>query len=375
MKSIQYIYTKNGWNKALDSSFDSLNTLVIIFASPDIKAITLPLKELCYAFPQAKIIGCSTSGEIYQDRISHHRFVVQVIKFEKTEIKTAYQEVTKLNSDTDAGKILAAQLFNSELKAIFVLSDGIKVNGSKLTNGIASTLPNEIIVTGGLAGDDDRFEKTWVIANGEIKTNHIVAVGFYGDSLYYGYGSQGGWDKFGYNRKVTSSKDNILYTLDSQPALHLYKHYLGNRAEGLPKTGLLFPLCINHDGESKVRTILSVNEEEQSITFAGDIPQGSMVTLMKANFNRLIEGAARAAKAIKYREPDITLLVAIAISCVGRRVVLGQRTEEELEETLNNLPPKTQQIGYYSYGEISPLNSGKCDLHNQTMTLTLIGEY
>jgi hypothetical protein len=54
--------------------------------------------------------------------------------------------------------------------------------------------------------------------------------------------------------------------------------------------------------------------------------------------------------------------------------VLKQRIEEELEATLEAMPEKTSQIGFYSYGEISPLASGRCDLHNQTMTLTLLSE-
>jgi hypothetical protein len=59
---------------------------------------------------------------------------------------------------------------------------------------------------------------------------------------------------------------------------------------------------------------------------------------------------------------------------VGRRLVLGSRTEEEIEATLEVLPKGTQQIGFYSYGEISPYTAGTCDLHNQTMTLTTLSE-
>jgi hypothetical protein len=124
-----------------------------------------------------------------------------------------------------------------------------------------------------------------------------------------------------------------------------------------------------------VRTVLAVDEQRQSMTFAGDIPQGSRAQLMRANFDRLIQGASDAATlAGAARDVRDGETLAIAISCVGRRLVLGERTEEEVEATLDVLPPGSRQIGFYSYGEISPYAKGPCDLHNQTMTLTTIAE-
>jgi hypothetical protein len=210
-----------------------------------------------------------------------------------------------------------------------------------------------------------------------MKSGRVCAVGFYGDRIGFGHGSRGGWDVLGPEREVTRANANVLYELDGQPALQLYKKYLGNRADGLPATGLLFPLAIINeqvaDGDT-VRTILAVNEEDQSITFAGDIPTGGFVRLMRANFDRVIEGASDAAADVNTNSYTSGPLLNVAISCVGRRLVLGPRTEEEIEATLEGLPEGASQIGYYSYGEISPLASGKCDLHNQSMTLTTFWE-
>jgi len=190
-----------------------------------------------------------------------------------------------------------------------------------------------------------------------------------------GHGSKGGWDSFGPERRVTRSQGNILFELDGKPALELYKGYLGERASGLPATALLFPLALRMaEGEQRqlVRTVLAVDEAAQSLTFAGDIPQGSLAQLMRANFDRLIDGAQEAAERIGAQGGGPAL--SIAISCVGRRLVLGERTEEEVEATLHALPEGTQQVGFYSYGEIGPFASGTCDLHNQTMTLTVLQE-
>jgi hypothetical protein len=233
-----------------------------------------------------------------------------------------------------------------------------------------------VIVTGGLAGDGDRFQRTWSIRDGVPTTGVVCAAGLYGDSVRVGHGSKGGRDLFGPERLVTRSAGNVLLELDHQPALTLYKEYLGDLAAGLPATGLLFPLAIRTETAetSLVRTILAVDEQEQSLTFAGDVPQGASAQLMRANFERLIDGAADAAAMISGVPEDGSPALAIAVSCVGRRLVLGTRVEDEIEATLDVLPPATRQVGFYSYGELSPSGAGSCDLHNQTMTLTLVGE-
>lgn len=370
----QYKYIINRWDNELDAKLDSENTLVLCFASSDIPFAQEPLKLLLDAFPKSKIMGCSTAGEIFDDSLSEERFVVQVIKFEKTELKLVAEKIETPEDSYCIGSVLAARLGTP--KAVLVLSDGLNVNGSQLTKGIASIFRDKVPVSGGLAGDDERFENTWVVVNNELKSYYVTALGFYGDAFYSGHGTNGGWTSLGLKRNVTSSEANVLYELDNQPALALYKHYLGERAKGLPSTGLLFPLGIYEEDEIKVRTILSIDEEKQSITFAGDIPEGSVVTLMKSSFTYLTEGAINAARGVEFGDRACDNYCCIAISCVGRKLVLGQRVEDEIEAVLSFFEDKEiMQIGYYSYGEISPLASGECDLYNQTMTVMCLGEY
>ncbi|MDD2698856.1 MAG: FIST C-terminal domain-containing protein [Arcobacteraceae bacterium] len=271
---------------------------------------------------------------------------------------------------------MADELTKIDLKSIFVLSDGLNINGSQLTKGFGSSLLADVVVTGGLAGDDANFSKTWVLVDNKPVSNYITAIGFYGDNFKVAYGSQGGWKKFGIDRMVTDAKNNILYKLDDKPALEVYKKYLGEKSIELPASGLLYPLMIKEEGstESKVRTILAVNEDDQSITFAGDIPNGSEVMFMKATFDELIEGASEAGNSLLEFDYENQEAACIAISCVGRKLVLGQKTEDELEAVYSIFGDNVEQIGYYSYGEISPLKDGRCDLHNQTMTLTLFWE-
>jgi len=330
-------------------------------------------------YTQSSIIGCSTSGEIFYKNIFDESLSVIVMKFDKTIIKTVKAAVKSGNYSFQAGESIANQLKAPDLCGIFLLSDGLNVNGSELVKGLNSTINNDnVVITGGLAGDGSNFKNTRTIFNKKLYNNHVVAVGFYGNALDIGHASKGGWDIFGLVRQVTRSEGNVLYELDNIPALQLYKEYLGEKAADLPSSGLLYPLAIN-DPSSKeniqlVRTILAVDETQQSLIFAGDIPMGYHAQLMRANFDRLIDSASAAGQASLISDNQDPV-VAICISCVGRRLLLGERTEEETESTLAALPQGSIQVGFYSYGELSPFSKGKCELHNQTMTITTFCEH
>lgn len=359
----------------LPLDLDSPQTLVVVFGAPGLADRPGVLVDLARAFPRSKVIGCSTAGEIFGAKISDDSLAVAVARFEATTLATASAPVTAGGGSFEAGVRIAAALDGPGLRGVLVLSDGLVVNGSELVRGLGSVLGERVVVTGGLAGDGDRFARTWVLHDGAPASGHVTAVGLYGERVRVAHGSCGGWDPFGPRRLVTRAEGNILYELDGKPALELYKQYLGDRAEGLPATGLLFPLALTREGEARqiVRTILAVDEATQSLTFAGDIPVGAQAQLMKAQLDRLVEGAEEAARALRVEGEGDAL--ALAISCVGRRLVLRERTEEEVEAVLEVLPRATQMIGFYSYGEISPHNTGACDLHNQTMTLTAIREH
>jgi hypothetical protein len=365
-----------GWSEPLPGGLDSDRTLVIVFGASSYDETPVVLQDLRKTFPRSKVMGCSTAGEIHQDRIHDGSIVAAVARFDAVTLRTACAASGSVGASFDAGREIAGRLAAPDLRAVFILSEGLNVNGSELVRGINSVSAPSVKVTGGLAADGTRFQRTWVFDGSEVGSGRIVGLGLYGDRAGVTHGSKGGWDIFGVERRVTRSVGNVLFELDGKPALKLYKEYLGERAAGLPATALLFPLAMRTESRAEkqlVRTVLSVSEDDQSLTFAGDIPQGSLVQLMRANFDRLIQGASDAATLARVSSGAKDVL-SLAISCVGRRMVLGERTEEELEAALDVLPRQTRQIGFYSYGEISPFASGSCDLHNQTMTLTTISE-
>ncbi|MDH5373990.1 MAG: FIST C-terminal domain-containing protein [Acidimicrobiia bacterium] len=364
-----------GWTRPLPTLSNPERTLVLAFGAADVyRHDPGPLAELRSAMPGAVIAGCSTAGEISEARVRDDSLSVAVVDFASARVRMAVADCRSGEDSFKAGESLADQLEGPDLAGVLVLSDGLHVNGSELVRGITSRLPTGIPVTGGLAADGDRFERTWVLVDDAPVEGRVTAVGFYGDSIRFHHGSQGGWDLFGPERIITRSEGSVLYELDGRPALELYKQYLGDLAEGLPATGLLFPLAVRQDPDDRhlVRTILAVDERLQSLTFAGDVPEGARAQLMQANFDRLVGGAEQAAH--QARNGTTRPVLSIAISCVGRRLVLGDRTEEEIEATLAGLPAGSHQLGFYSYGEISPHSDGTCNLHNQTMTLTNISE-
>lgn len=366
-----------GWSTDPLPLLDSEQTLVLVFGARSFGTAPAPILDLVAAYPRACFMGCSTSGEIFGQSIRDGSLAVALVEFEHSRIVGASARVGSSHESFEAGRSLASRLKQDDLRAVLVLSDGLRVNGSELVAGLNSVLPAHVVVTGGLAGDGADFRSTWVLEDGRPAEGVVSAVGLYGERLRVGHGSRGGWDRFGPVRTVTCSSRNVLYELDGKPALELYKTYLGDRAGGLPATALLFPLALRaraDDSKELVRTVLSVDEAAQSMTFAGDLPQGSLVQLMRANFDDLVEGAQQAALFARGVDDTSADALAIAISCVGRRLVLGQHAEEEVEASLASFPAGTRQVGFYSYGEISPFASGHCDLHNQTMTLTTIRE-
>src|SRR5258708_11055656 len=289
-------YTKTkGWEVLSPVALSDAPQFVFIFGGRELLEEGKEYETVVSWYPLAHIIWCSTSGEILDTQVSDDSLVLTAIHFEKTTLAFSEADISQTDQSENVGKQLSEKLPKEKLVHAMVFSDGLHVNGTALVKGILSNLPSSVSVTGGLVGDGANFKKTLVGLDKKPLEGKIILIGFYGENLKIGYGSFGGWEPFGPERIITKSKDNVLYELDGQPALALYKKYLGEQAVGLPSSGLLFPLALRlhtqRGDEQVVRTLLAVNEEEQSMTFAGDMPQNTPAKLMKANFERLIDGA------------------------------------------------------------------------------------
>ena len=379
LASCRYTSPK-GWLPSLPSDMDGPQTLVLAFGARALSDQAAPFDELRAAFPHAKLLGCSTSGEMAGTNVDDASISLVVARFDHTRLKLATTAVATPADSRAAGENLGRQLNGPGLRAVFLLSDGLNVNGTSLVSGLTSQLPPGVTITGGLAGDGSDFKRTWVISEGRPQQHRIAAVGLYGDRLRVSSGCNGGWLDFGPQRRITRSEGNVLFELDGKPALDLYKEYLGSLAAGLPGSALLFPLAIRRPdskGKPVVRTILAIDEQRHSLTFAGDVPEGFEARLMRTTDEGLIDSAAAAVAQACGAMPSAGAAPAlvVSVSCVGRRLVLGERTEEEVESINAGAPPGATHVGFYSYGEIAPgLDGGASELHNQTMTVTVFSE-
>jgi hypothetical protein len=350
--------------------------LVLVFGAVDLLRDAAP--SLASAFPAARRVGCSTAGEISAEGVTDGSCVVTAVRFDKTSLIEVSTRLSGMDDSRDAGRRLGDQLPKDGLRAVLIFGQGVQINGSALLAGMSDILGSDLPITGGLAGDGGAFQQTWVLDDAGAASDTIVALGLYGESLNFCHGSFGGWSPFGPARKVTRCVGNILYELDGEPALEVYKRYLGDHAKGLPASGLLFPFAMlgkDHDEIGLIRTILGVDETSGSLTLAGEIDPDGYLKLMHASTDALVDGAEAAAEAAKKMLAGTGKGLVLLVSCVGRKLVMGGRVDEEVEAVAEVFGQGALLTGFYSYGEISPFSpSVTCKLHNQTMTVTYLDE-
>ncbi len=375
MRIEQLEYIDGSWNIRKKSIFGN-SDIVFTFGSREAIKDDNIYKKLKELYPSADIVGCSSGGNIIGDTISKAKIVATAVDFYQGSVRVATKDFSPIDNQVEVAYKLVSLLPMEGLKHIFLLSDGLNMNGSALVKGANRAVENKIPITGGLAGDSLKFEESVVRVNSIAKSNRVVAVGFYGDSLTIESGCYSGWHEFGILRKITKSTDNIVYEIDNKPALELYKRYLGEYSKILPEKALNFPISIKapDSDNSVIRSVLGVDEDNNALIFAGDMPEGYIGRLMKSSVDNLIDGAVVASSQIK--KINYNTALGLVVSCIGRKLVLKQLTEEELEVISNNLTKSVELIGFYSYGEIAPFSDKiqSCNLHNQTMTLTVIYE-
>jgi hypothetical protein len=382
MKVSQLRFENGAWSDTIVGNSTDCPELVLCFGNKELLVEHLCTNQLLHKFPKALIVSSSTAGEIHNSAIYDNTAVATCIKFVKgSSVVGKKVNVLNFENSFDAGKALAQEFSQDNLRFLLIISDGQVVNGADLVLGIHSVIEPVIPVSGGLAGDGPHFSSTLVGLNDNIEKGNIVAVGFYGEDLQIGIGSKGGWGKFGPMRTITKSEKNVLYEIDGGNALDLYMKYLGDYSTQLPSSALLFPLAILEENEGTlgqkeiVRTILNVDTVEKSMTFAGNMPEGAKVRLMKANLDDLAAASSDAADLTGYSNDHSDDALALLISCIGRKLIFGNRIDEELEAAREILGNDIIITGFYSYGEIAPFSTYmKCELHNQTMTITTISE-
>lgn len=378
MKTRNIQFKENKWHNIESDDNDTIDVL-LVFTGVNLIENNNILSFLASTFKNAQIISATTAGEINQTNVEDNSIICSAIHFEKTPIETAVDNLKNYKNSFEFGVNLGKKLNKENLTHIFMLSDGNLVNGDDLLTGIKSEIGDNIQISGGIAGDGDRFQKTYVGLNENYKEGNVVLMGLYGKHIHVGTGKKAGWDVFGPEKTITKSDGNFLHEIDGENALDMYKTYLGRYAKELPASALLFPISIKTEDHNFfiVRTILSIDNENKIMKFAGNVPEGSTIRFMKSNFDRLVLAASEAGiAACENLGNNITPEFAIIVSCVGRKLVLANRIEEEVEAAVECFPNTTNVIGFFSYGEISPQKEDHISyLHNQTITITTFSEH
>ncbi len=356
--------------------------LLMVFTSPSKSVCKKLYTHLKVVTPN--LVGCTTAGEINHKQVLTNHIVISALKFSLgSRVVVHTHSLTTVEESYDCGAKLGDKINKVDLKAVYVIAPGIMSNGASIIEGLSSTLPSQVGISGGLAADADNFAKTYVLGPSGFHPQQVVVVAFYGDNLRFRYGAFGGWRSFGPARSVSKSNENILFQLDEKPALATYKHYLGDYASTLPASGLHFPFEVlgpKRQATGLIRTILNVDENDGSLVLGGEVLDEQYVRLMHASTDDLIDGASTAIKKATDGEAFPPLdnggeYFSLVVSCVGRRLVMGDRVQEEIEELHCHLPDNIKLTGFYSYGELCPFdNHSGCQLHNQTLSVTLLWE-
>ena len=366
-------FTDTQWQK-FEQKILTKESVDLVFVFGDIDTVEKynHYKLLQTFYPKAQIIITSTAGNILDTSIDTYSAVATAICFNKAYVKACSLQIGS-NSTKDKIQHSINSLQNDDLKHLFLFGPGIQNEANFLDT---LEIKAGVTISGGFAGDAFRFDHTYQQLNNQGSQNTFIIIGLYGSTLHIETSSETGWQEFGSQRVITKAKKNIIYEIDNQPAIELYKRYLGKRANDLPKSALRFPLSIKDHQNDKSRVVRALTQinQDNSLTFSAEIKEGSIVKLMKTNVHNTLDSAFLAAKKIRPFNSNSSLT--LVISCCARRNVLKQFSEEEVELIQDILTTKTQLIGFYSYGEIAPIHKieEKSILRNHTLTITTIYE-
>lgn len=349
----------------------------LLFAAIDFDH-ALILNQINQEFPGIELIGCTTDGEMssilgfQQDSLTLMLFSSDTVKF-STGIGYGAQADPNLAADQAVKQATAG---HSPPKVCIALpasyiSDGSTTNGGALLQGLEQALGQHVPILGGAAGDQYRFQSTIQFCRTEILTDSLPILLFSGD-IQFSFGTACGWTPIGHKAVVTRSEGTALYEVDGKPALEFYERYLGDRRPTAET-----PVAVYEDNSDYyyMRVPNTYDEESGKINFLGNIPQNATIQLTDINRDEVVVAAKTAFEAALDRYPENQEPEAVLLfSCCCRRWLLGTRAREEYQLVRNALPKSVPICGFYTYGELAPLEpQGISHYHQETFVTLLLG--
>ncbi|OQX72690.1 MAG: hypothetical protein B6D64_14820 [Bacteroidetes bacterium 4484_276] len=347
--------------------------LAFVFASVDIGLEKV--LEVLKKYPML-VFGASTCGEIFFDGnretegIYNNSVAVSLVEMNREHFDLKLFDGKGISSFDLGAKIglWGKEIF--DVPGFLVAVGGIGSNGQEIVEGIQKHTGRETPIFGGLAGDDSKFEQTFVFNSKKVMTHAAVAVVFDTKKINMKGLATSGWVGIGSDKTVTKAKGNIVYTIDDEPALKVYKDHLNIRDKDLPEIGVEYPLMIKKDGKEILRAVNGVNREEQSLVFAGTVPEGSTVTFSTSPGFEVVDHTKADISDFFDRYGSGSLL--ILFSCMARHKALGPIIIEEILTAFEKA--KAPITGFFTLGEIGMMADKSCEFFNETFTLVVISE-
>ena len=349
---------------------DSKNMLIQVFCADTNKEILVEIQEFFMKYFSASvIIGTTTDGIIEDTNVYNDtKSVATFTTFEKSTLRCAIVKNDDYqNNSYEVGKAITKQLVSENTKVIISFTDGIMTNGEEYLAGIGEIAP-KVILSGGMAADNGKLVKTYVFNKHEITSSGAVAIAIDSTSLNISTDYAFDWFPVGKKLIVTKSIKNRVYEIDGVSAVDTYAKYFGKElAKILPHAGIEFPLIFQKDGVSVGRAVI-VKHEDNSLTFAGNIPEGTEVRFGVGNAGKILENAKNSINNVLDKFQSIPEAV-FTYSCMARRRFMDDNILDELKilKKLGNAS------GFFTYGEFFHSKSSN-KLLNETMTLLVMSE-
>jgi hypothetical protein len=370
MKTFNTYYTSN--SSLIDfieknSINSSPNILLQIFTGIiDENYIRDIIDTIVEYIPHIEIIGSSTDGEINDGVVSEKRVVLSFSIFDNTQIITHIVPKNPIGSYQTAKDMIEKFEKNRPIAVAISFTDGLSINGEDYLNGFLD-YDRELIISGGMAGDNTNFTKTIIFDKSNIFSSGAVIALLYNPNLIVNTHASFGWVTIGKTLTITKAKDNIVYEIDGMKTIDTFSKYLGeNIANQLPRTGIDFPLILKNGNLQVMRAVVGKGDNGELI-FAGNLKEGDKVTFGYGNVEMILK-AKDSLCASNVLNGSESIFV---YSCMARKSLMGRSIKEELEP-LSHLASIS---GFFTYGEFYFNRSkSKLDLLNQTMTILSLRE-
>lgn len=364
MQIFNHIYTTE---KKLETFFqeklqvNGRKTFIQLFCgTDDMTLVQDVVTNIARMVPEAKVIGASTAGEIVNGKMVQGAIVISCAIFEHTHIGTCHVP----DSTKKSGEFLVSELVVNDTKALICFSESLQSDPEAFLQGISS-LNSSIPVIGGSAGDNNRFEKTYIIEGSRIYYSGVVAAALTSRQLYVNNVCSLNWLPIGREFVITKTIGNRVYEIDHTPIIEICRRYLGEDIiQSLPASIIEFPLLKIVEELPVARSIVAVHDDG-SFQYAGNFQEGDRVRFAVGNIDAFLNGA-------KKLQRDVTAYPVEAIfiySCTVRKLFLQEQIEIEFN-LLNDIAPSS---GFFTYGEFYHTETTNQVL-NITTTVLLLSE-